>query len=265
MELEKRKNGMIQVEHVSKIFRREDEQETLTALENVSLTVNPGEFVAIVGASGCGKSTLLRMIAGLETPTLGEIKMDGSPIRGTSEKRGLVFQDHSLYPWLTVWDNVTFGLKSLHRYKEKKELAEQLLKLVGLEEFKKSYPSQLSGGMSQRIALVRALVTEPDILLLDEPLGALDAFTRMNIQDVLIDLWKDRGTTMILITHDVDEAIYLAQRVIIMSPHPGKIQDEIEIEMSYPRERSHSQFVVYRNKILKQLNFAHEQSLSYYI
>ena len=265
MGLEKKEKGTIQVEHVSKIFRREDGQETLTALENVSLTVNSGEFVAIVGASGCGKSTLLRMIAGLETPTLGEIKMDGLCIRGTSEKRGLVFQDHSLYPWLTVWENVTFGLKSLHRYKEKKDLAEQLLKLVGLEEFKKSYPSQLSGGMSQRIALVRALVTEPDVLLLDEPLGALDAFTRMNIQDVLIDLWKARGTTMILITHDVDEAIYLAQRVIIMSPHPGKIQDEITIEMSYPRERSHSQFVVYRNKILKQLNFAHEQSLSYYI
>ena len=259
------KKGLIQAEHISKIFRQDDRHKFLTALEDVSLTVHPGEFVAIVGASGCGKSTLLRMIAGLETPTVGQLKMDGALIRGTSEKRGLVFQDHSLYPWLTVWDNITFGLKSLHRYKEKKNLAKQLLEQVGLAEFKNSYPNQLSGGMSQRIALVRALVTEPDVLLLDEPLGALDAFTRMNIQDALIDLWKARGTTMILITHDVDEAIYLAQRVIIMSPHPGKIQDEIPIEMSYPRERSHSQFVVYRNAILKQLNFAHEQSISYYI
>lgn len=257
--------GRIEVENVTKIFRRSDELETLIALEDINLSIEPGSFVSIVGASGCGKSTLLRTIAGLEHPTIGRITSDGVEITGTNEKRGLVFQDHSLYPWLTVWGNVTFGLKSLGIYKEKKELAEQLLKLVGLEKFKKSYPSQLSGGMSQRIALIRALATEPDVLLLDEPLGALDAFTRMNIQDVLIELWKARGNTMILITHDVDEAIYLSQKVIVMSPRPGRVMDEIKIEMGYPRERSHSLFVQYRNKILKQLNFAHEESLSYYI
>lgn len=257
--------GRIEIDNVTKIFRRSDETETLTALEGVSLSIEPGEFVSVVGASGCGKSTLLRSIAGLERPTIGKITCDGVEVTGTSEKRGLVFQDHSLYPWLTVWGNVTFGLKSLGTYKEKKGLAGELLELVGLEKFKKSYPGQLSGGMSQRAALVRALATEPDVLLLDEPLGALDAFTRMNIQDILIDLWKAKGNTMILITHDVDEAIYLSQRVIVMSPRPGKVMDEIKIEMSYPRDRSHSVFVHYRNKILKQLNFAHEVSIGYNI
>lgn len=259
-------NGRIEIDKVTKIFHREGEDiETLTALDDVSLNIRPGEFVSIVGASGCGKSTMLRIIAGLETPTIGEVRKDGEVIRGTDETRGLVFQDHSLYPWLSVWDNITFGLRSLGRYKEKKEYAGQLLEMVGLTGFRNSYPSQLSGGMSQRIALIRALVTEPDVLLLDEPLGALDAFTRMNIQDVLIDLWRETKSTMLLITHDVDEAIYLSQRVVVMTPRPGRIVDELEIEMSYPRERSHSQFVEYRNKILKKLNYAHEQSIGYYI
>lgn len=257
--------GAIRINQVSKIFSRNEGYETLTALSQVSLDIKPGEFVAIVGASGCGKSTLLRMIAGLEHPTVGTVEMDNAVITRTSEKRGLVFQDHSLYPWLTVWDNVTFGLKSIGRYKEKKNLAEQLLTQVGLEKFKKAYPSQLSGGMSQRAALVRAMATEPDVLLLDEPLGALDALTRMSIQDTLIALWKSRKNTMILITHDVDEAIYLAQRVIIMSPGPGRIIDELNIELSYPRLRISSQFTQYHNRILEKLNFAHEQSLEYYI
>ena len=197
--------------------------------------------------------------------TLGTVYCNGEKIIGTSEKRGLVFQDHALFPWLTVWDNVLFGLKSCKKVKEKKELAEQLLDIVGLTRFKKSYPNQLSGGMSQRVALLRALANEPDVLLLDEPLGALDTFTRMNIQDALIDLWKARGNTMILITHDVDEAIYLSQKVIVMSPRPGRIINEINIEMGYPRNRSHSAFTLYRNKILEQLNFAHEESINYYI
>lgn len=256
--------GQIAIENVTKIFRRTDGLETLTALEDINLKVRPGEFLSIVGASGCGKSTLLRIIAGLEYPTTGSVLCDEAEITGTDAKRGLVFQDHALFPWLTVWDNVLFGLRSTGRQKEKKELAEHLLELVGLQNFKKSYPHQLSGGMSQRIALVRALANEPDVLLLDEPLGALDAFTRMNIQDVLIELWKARGNTMILITHDVDEAIYLSERVIVMSPRPGRIVDELSIEMGYPRNRSHSLFVYYRNQILEKLNFAHEQSIEDY-
>lgn len=251
--------GNIEIKDVSKIFRRSDEQETLTALDHINLSIAPGEFASIVGASGCGKSTLLRIIAGLEKPTLGEVVCDGKPVTGTSEKRGLVFQNHALFPWLTVWDNVLFGLKSTGRLKEKTQLAQQLLEQVGLEKFKKSYPNQLSGGMSQRVALARALTTEPDILLLDEPLGALDAFTRMNIQDALIDLWKTREKTMLLITHDVDEAIYLSQKVIIMSPRPGRVIETLKIDLAYPRNRSDANFTYYRNYILHKLDFAHQE------
>lgn len=259
-------NGQILIDGVTKIFRRSDEIETLTALNDIHLETKPGEFISIVGASGCGKSTMLRIIAGLEYPTKGKLYCDGEAIEGTDKRRGLVFQDHALFPWLTVWDNVLFGLRSTGRLKEKRELAERLLEIVGLKDFKKSYPSQLSGGMSQRVALVRALTNEPDVLLLDEPLGALDAFTRMNIQDVLIDLWKERGNTMILITHDVDEAIYLSQRVLVMSPRPGRIIDELNIELGYPRNRGQADFVLYRNRILEQLNFAHDsENLDYYI
>ena len=252
--------GNVEIKNVTKIFRRNDEAETLTALDRVNLQIEPGEFVSIVGSSGCGKSTLLRIVAGLEKPTIGEVACDGEVITGTSEKRGLVFQNHALFPWLTVWDNILFGLRSTGRLKEKKELAAQLLEQVGLTQFKKSYPNQLSGGMSQRIALARALATEPDVLLLDEPLGALDAFTRMNIQDALIDLWKTRKKTMILITHDVDEAIYLSQKVIIMSPRPGRVIDELKIDMNYPRNRSDANFTYYRNYILHKLDLAHQEN-----
>ncbi len=257
--------GNVEIKDVTKIFRRTDEQETLTALDHINLSIEPGEFVSIVGASGCGKSTLLRIIAGLEKPTLGEVVCDGQPVNGTSEKRGLVFQNHALFPWLTVWDNVLFGLKSTGRLKEKTSLADQLLGQVGLEKFKKTYPNQLSGGMSQRVALARALTTEPDVLLLDEPLGALDAFTRMNIQDALIDLWKTREKTMILITHDVDEAIYLSQRVIIMSPRPGRVIETLKIDLPYPRNRSDSNFTYYRNYILEKLDFAQKGAQIEYI
>ncbi len=260
--------GNIEIKDVSKIFRRSDEQQTLTALDHVNLSIKPGEFVSIVGASGCGKSTMLRIIAGLEKPTLGEVVFDGTPVTGTSEKRGLVFQNHALFPWLTVWDNILFGLRSTGKVndKEKVNLAEKLLKQVGLEKFKKSFPNQLSGGMSQRVALVRALANEPDALLLDEPLGALDAFTRMSIQDALIDLWKSEENTMVLITHDVDEAIYLSQRVIIMSPRPGRVIEDLKIDLPYLRNRSDKNFTYYRNHILEKLDFAHqEENIEYMI
>lgn len=259
------KSGKVVASHVTKLFRRPDELEVLSALEDVSLTIESGSFVSIVGPSGCGKSTFIRSIAGLEHPTAGTIECDGETVTGTNKRRGMVFQDHSLFPWLTVWGNITFGLKSIGEYKEKKDFAEQLLKLVGLEQFRNSYPSQLSGGMSQRVALVRALVTKPDVLLLDEPLGALDAFTRMNIQDVLIELWKEQKNTMIMVTHDVDEAIYLSQKVIVMSARPGKIMKTIDIEMGYPRNRSHSQFVEYRNMVLRLLDYAHDDYLGEFI
>lgn len=259
------KKGHIEIKKVTKIFARNDMIDTMMALSAIDLDIQPGEFVSIVGASGCGKSTLLRIIAGLETPTHGVAYCDGERIVGPSAKRGLVFQDPTLFPWLNVWDNVAFGLRATGLYKEKKELIAKLIQLIGLEEFHKSYPHQLSGGMSQRVSLVRALANEPDVLLLDEPLGALDAFTRMNIQNELINLWKERGTTMILITHDVDEAIYLSNRIIVMSPRPGRVIKELKLNMYYPRNRGSSEFVEYRNQILRLLHFAEEEVAEYYL
>jgi NitT/TauT family transport system ATP-binding protein len=248
--------GHIQINNIKKIFARADLNSTLLVLDEVSLDIRPGEFVSLVGTSGCGKSTLLRIIAGLETVTDGVALCDGEPINGTNPKRGLVFQEHSLFPWLTVRENIAFGLRATKQYSFKKELVDALISMVGLEEFADSFPHQLSGGMQQRVALVRALAISPDVLLLDEPLGALDSFTRMVIQEELVRLWQERHNTMILITHDVDEAIYLSQRIFIMTPRPGRIIRELTLNMSYPRNRSDSAFVDIRNIILKQLHFA---------
>lgn len=258
--------GRIELDNVSKVFARSDMDTTITALDEVSLTIEPGEFVSIVGASGCGKSTMLRMITGLEIPTHGELRFDGVPITGPSAKRGLVFQDPSLFPWLTVEKNIAFGLRSQGvARQEQAALVDEFTSLIGLSDFKKSYPHQLSGGMAQRVSLARALVGKPDALMLDEPLGALDAFTRMNMQDEIVRLWQQRGNTAVLITHDVDEAVYLSNRIIIMSPRPGRIRKEIKIELAYPRNRSHPDFINHRSAILEMLNFAHQVETDYYL
>ncbi|MDR1263518.1 MAG: ABC transporter ATP-binding protein [Oscillospiraceae bacterium] len=254
------RSGRIQAVGLTKIFAREDMNATLQALDNVNLAIEPGEFVSIVGTSGCGKSTLLRIVAGLEIPTRGEVLCDGKRVNGPDPQRGLVFQEHNLYPWLTVRGNIEFALKSAKKFKGSQAFVKKLLEVAGLTEFANSYPHQLSGGMRQRASLIRALAVAPDVLLLDEPLGALDSFTRMNLQDEIISLWKERGSTMILITHDVDEAIYLSQRILIMSPRPGRITSELQVPISYPRNRSSSDFVQLRNVILQRLNFARESS-----
>jgi ABC-type nitrate/sulfonate/bicarbonate transport system ATPase subunit len=227
------------------------------------MEVRPAEFISIVGTSGCGKSTLLRIIAGLDTVTFGQVCCDGEPVAGTNPKRGLVFQEHSLFPWLSVRENIAFGLRAVGRYKSACGQVDGLISVIGLSEFANSYPHQLSGGMRQRVSLARALAVSPDVLLLDEPLGALDSFTRMNIQDELLKLWNEHRTTMILITHDVDEAIYLSQRICIMSPRPGRIAGEIPLGMSYPRNRGSSGFVSVRNEILRRLDFAKEEHEEY--
>lgn len=257
--------GRVKVENITKIFARSDLNSTITALDNVSLEVEPGEFVSIVGASGCGKSTLLRLITGLEFPTQGKIYFDGNEFHGPNEKRGFAFQEPTLFPWLSVRENIAFGLKAQGSYKEKKHIVEEMLRLVDLKEFENSYPHQLSGGMAQRVSLVRALACEPDALFLDEPLGALDAFTRMNMQDELIKIWQEKHTTMVMITHDVDEAIYLSNRIVIMSPRPGRIREIIEVDNSYPRNRNGSDFINIRKKILEILDFAKEELLDYYL
>lgn len=257
--------GELNIKGVTKRFQREGEED-LIALNGVNLDIKPGSFISLIGPSGCGKSTLLRLIAGLSAADEGELLLDGKRIEGTSYERGLVFQQATLFPWLNIYDNVAFGLKTRHIYKENKSVVQDYIRLVGLEGFEKSYPHQLSGGMCQRASLARTLVGKPKILLLDEPLGALDAFTRMNMQDEILRIWKEENMTMIMVTHDVDEAIYLSDKVVVMSPRPAKIEQVIDIDMSRPRARSNPDFLQYRSKILKILNYGGKvEDIGYYI
>src|SRR6201997_4467860 len=208
------------------------------ALGGISFSIAAGELASLVGPSGCGKSTLLRLIAGLDIPDSGELLIGSEPINEPSAERGLVFQDPNLFPWLTVRRNIQAGLVARGVLREKREEVDEFIRLVGLEIFANAYPHHLSGGMAQRAALARALINHPKVLLLDEPLGALDAFTRMRMQDEVLRLWEGRGTTMLLITHDIDEAIYMSDRIVIMTPRPGRIDHIIEVTLPRPRERS---------------------------
>ena len=226
------------------------------ALQSVSLSMTAGELVALIGPSGCGKSTLLRLIAGLDTPDSGELTIGGEPITGPSAERGLVFQDPNLFPWLTVRRNIEAGLVARHVLNEKRHEVDEFMRLVGLEAFANAFPHHLSGGMAQRVALARALVNHPKALLLDEPLGALDAFTRMKMQDEVLRLWEARRTTMVLVTHDIDEAIYMSDRILMMSQRPGRIERTIPIQLARPRDRSSSEFLRLRSEILEHLHFA---------
>jgi ABC-type nitrate/sulfonate/bicarbonate transport system ATPase subunit len=234
----------------------ENSGDTTHALDNVSLDVGAGDFVSLVGPSGCGKSTLLRLIAGLDSPDSGELWVGSEPITGPSAERGLVFQDPNLFPWLTVRRNIEAGLVARGVLHEKRAEVDEFISLVGLEKFATAYPHHLSGGMAQRVALARALINHPKILLLDEPLGALDAFTRMRMQDEVLRLWDARGTTMVLVTHDIDEAIYMSDRIVIMSARPGRVERTIEINLERPRERNHPDFLKFRVEILELLHFA---------
>ena len=226
------------------------------ALQDVSLSMAAGELVALIGPSGCGKSTLLRLIAGLDVPDSGELTIDGEPITAPSAERGLVFQDPNLFPWLTVRRNIEAGLVARHVLNEKRHEVDEFMRLVGLEAFANAYPHHLSGGMAQRVALARALVNHPKALLLDEPLGALDAFTRMKMQDEVLHLWEGRRTTMVLVTHDIDEAIYMSDRILMMSQRPGRIERTIAIDLNRPRDRSSPEFLELRSEILEHLHFA---------
>jgi ABC-type nitrate/sulfonate/bicarbonate transport system ATPase subunit len=226
------------------------------ALDRISFDIAAGALVALVGPSGCGKSTLLRLIAGLDQPDSGELCVGGEKIHGPSAERGLVFQDPNLFPWLSVRRNIEIGLVARGLLQEKRHEVEDFMRLVGLEAFANSYPHHLSGGMSQRVALARALINHPKVLLLDEPLGALDAFTRMRMQDEVLRLWQNRQTTMLLVTHDIDEAIYMADQILIMTAAPGRIDRKIDIDLPRPRDRSSESFLRYRADILEHLHFA---------
>lgn len=247
---------VLKLSDISKSFSRVDSDEVTNAVSGISTEMHKGEFVSLVGTSGCGKSTILRMIAGLIAPTTGEITLNGQPIKGPGPDIGMVFQKPTLYPWLTVEDNISFSLRMQHKYKGYEDEVNRMIEVIGLEKFKKDYPGQLSGGMAQRVALARAMINKPGILLMDEPLGALDAFTRMNMQNEILDMWKLNKQLVVMVTHDIDEAVYMSSRVIVMDAHPGRINNEINIEMEYPRNRSSSLFVEYRNQILDLLHFA---------
>jgi len=245
----------LKIESVSRVYI-DDSGNTVEALKGFNLSVRHGEFLSVIGSSGCGKTTLLRLIAGLDSPDSGTLILNGEKIMDPAPQRGYVFQQGSLFPWLTVAQNIASGLKARGVYKESKAEVARYIDLIGLNGFEKSFPHQISGGMAQSVAMARALINNPSVLLLDEPMGALDSFTRADIQDKLLELWKKNKTTMILVTHDIDEAIFLSDRIVIMTPRPGRIKEIIKVKMLHPRHRGGPDFLSIRRDILEKLHLA---------
>lgn len=241
----------IDIRNVSHWFGSADDQ--LQVLDNVDLDVAPGEFVALLGPSGCGKSTLLRLVAGLDHPSSGDILQDGTPITEPDPSRIVVFQDPTLYPWRRVWDNVALGLQARGILAQERHRVDDALRRVGLEAFARAFPHQLSGGMAQRVALARALVNDPRLLVLDEPLGKLDSLTRLAMQSDLVELWQRSRFSALLVTHDVEEALFLAQRVIVFSQRPARITAEIKVDLPYPRHRGDPRLTELRHAALRHL------------
>lgn len=240
--------NIVEINNLTKVFNSNGKN--VTALENINLEIEDGNFVSIIGGSGCGKSTLLRIIGGLETDYNGVITVDGNSVTKPSREKGFIFQDHRLLPWLTVKENILLSLPE--NLENKENIVKENLELVGLAEFENAYPRQLSGGMAQRVAIARALANKPKILLLDEPFGALDAITRMNLQEQMLKIWRKEKITMIIVTHDIDEAVYLGSKVVVMTPRPGKIKEVINIDLGVPRKRTGSLFNQAREKIYKE-------------
>jgi NitT/TauT family transport system ATP-binding protein len=238
----------LDVENVSHAF--DIDGAALPVLDDVSFTVKPGEFVALLGPSGCGKSTLLRLVAGLEPPRAGTLREDGIAITGPFPSRVVVFQDPTLFPWRTVWHNVALGLEAQGILKSQRHRVDAAIDLVGLSAFRNAYPHQLSGGMAQRVSLARALVNDPRILVLDEPLGKLDSLTRLTMQTEILSLWQKSGFTALLVTHDVEEAVFLANRVIVFSDRPARIKADIAVDRPYPRHRGDPYLADLRRNIL---------------
>jgi len=226
----------------------------LEALATVDLSIPTGEFVCMIGASGCGKSTLLRIIAGFEEPTTGNVAMYGKAITGPGSDRGMVFQDYALFPWMTVRENISFGPRQRQLPREEiARTANEFVRMVGLERFAERYPNQLSGGMKQRVAIARVLANDASILLMDEPFGALDALTREQLQNELLQIWKRTGVTTIFVTHSVEEAVLLADRVLVMSAGPGRIDSDFRIDLPRPRDVSSPEFNALRRDIARRL------------
>lgn len=244
----------LRLKDISKSFSRVDSETVTHAVANIDMEMHEHEFVSIVGPSGCGKSTILRMIAGLIPPTSGELTVNGRAITGPGPQIGMVFQKPTLFPWLSVRNNIAFSLKMQGKQADYEKDVDRMISMIGLEQFADDYPGQLSGGMAQRVALARAMISRPQILLMDEPLGALDAFTRMNMQKEILDMWQINRQLVIMITHDIDEAVYMSSRIFVMDGKPGQIRKEIPIKLDHPRSRSSSTFVSYRNEILNLMS-----------
>ena len=245
--------GRISISNVSREFKKDDGTSTL-ALNNVNLNIEDGEFVCFTGPSGCGKTTLLRIIAGLDSATSGDISLDGEKISLPDPRRGMVFQEYSLFPWKSVIDNIAFGPRMQGIDKnEARKMAEKYLELVGLEQFRDSYPYELSGGMRQRVAIARALANEPEVLLMDEPFGALDAQTRNVLQRELLDIWKKKHVTILFVTHSVDEAVFLADRIVVMSARPARVKKVLKVDIPRPRDRTSPEANELRNVLLTHL------------
>jgi NitT/TauT family transport system ATP-binding protein len=242
------KGAALDVLDVSHAFRLSGA--LLPVLDRVSLRVEPGESVALLGPSGCGKSTLLRLVAGLDDPSTGRLVADGEPISGPHPSRVVMFQDPTLYPWRTVRANVSLGLEARGLLRTQAPRVDEALRLVGLAQFADAYPHQLSGGMAQRVSLARALVNDPRLLLLDEPLGKLDSMTRITMQGELVSLWQRSGFTALMVTHDVEEALFMANRVIVLSDRPAEVKADITVDLPFPRHRGHSRIATLRREIL---------------
>lgn len=247
---------IIEIKHVSKQYRLQ--QQSIQALSGANLTIRKGEFICLIGASGCGKSTLLRIMAGFEPPSTGEVLMWGKPIAGPDPSRGMVFQDYALFPWLTVRENIGFGpaARGLAR-SQVKETVDRFVELVGLAKFADVYPHQLSGGMKQRVAIARVLANDAELVLMDEPFGALDAMTRERLQDELLEIWQRTGLTVVFVTHSIEEAIFLANRVVVMTPGPGRIESDNLLDLVRPRDVASPEFNAVRRVLGAKLHSHH--------
>lgn len=241
-------------------------KEKTTALYKVNLEIEKGEFICLLGPSGCGKSTLLNLIAGFDKPTSGFVKVNGEAVTRPSENRITIFQNYGLLPWRNVLRNVELGLEAKKiPKKERRRIAEEYIELVGLSSYKHHYPAQLSGGMQQRVALARALAVDPEILLMDEPFGALDAMTRMSMQDEIERLWQEKKKTIIFVPHDIEEAVFLADRIVIMTPSPGRIKSIIKVPLGRKRDRTSADFLEIRDRVFEEFGFKESVELDFYL
>lgn len=256
----------VKINGVTKSFTKNNQKEKFISLSNVSLEIKDHEFICLLGPSGCGKSTLLKLISGLIKTDEGTILLDDELVQKPGRDRGMVFQEYALFPWMTVEKNVAIGLElKKHNKKEIAEKVKWAIDIVGLNGFEKNYPYQLSGGMKQRVAIARVLVMNSKVLLMDEPFGALDAFTRMNLQDDLIELWQKEKFTTVFVTHDVDEAVYLSDRIVVMTASPGKVKTVVDVDISRPRIRTSEEFTEIRNYVLEQYGYCDNRIIEYNI